>query len=69
MVAKALVESFQEINLPIGKVVTLLDGKTVGFDKRDCYNHLGKNSTYKTPVEGDTSVMVEYLQKKQAEDP
>ena len=67
--AKALVESFRECSLPVGKVVSLLDGKAVGFDERDCYNHLGKNKAYKTPVEGDANAMAQFFCKKQAKDP
>lgn len=69
MAARALVETFRQCNLPVGKVVTLFDGKTVGFDARDCYNHLGKSKSYKTPIDGDATAMAAFFWKKNIEQP
>ncbi|KAL5818931.1 hypothetical protein ACOSQ4_022773 [Xanthoceras sorbifolium] len=38
--AKRLTETFQRENLQIGKVCSILGGQDIGFDSRDCYNHL-----------------------------
>ncbi|KAL5831998.1 hypothetical protein ACOSQ4_017352 [Xanthoceras sorbifolium] len=38
--AKRLTETFHRENLQIRKVCSILGGKDIGFDSRDCYNHL-----------------------------
>ncbi|VVA40867.1 PREDICTED: FAR1-RELATED SEQUENCE 5, partial [Prunus dulcis] len=38
--AKILTETFHEENLPIAKVPSILGGPHIGFNNRDCYNHL-----------------------------
>ncbi|OVA13699.1 FAR1 DNA binding domain [Macleaya cordata] len=40
--AKDLTEAFNGENLQIGKVPAIFGGTNIGFDKRDCYNHLRK---------------------------
>ncbi|KAL5710526.1 hypothetical protein ACHQM5_021076 [Ranunculus cassubicifolius] len=67
--AKDLVDAFREENLPVSKVAAILDGKVVGFDERDCYNHLGASKKHKTPIDGDATAMLNFFKKKQIEDP
>lgn len=43
--------------------------KLASFDERDCYNYLGRSKVYKTPVESDTSTMLEFLWKNHTKDP
>ncbi|KAM1224818.1 hypothetical protein ACFX2G_044610 [Malus domestica] len=38
--ARVLTETFHEENLPIAKVSSIFGGTHIGFNKRDCYNHL-----------------------------
>ncbi|KAI5355003.1 hypothetical protein L3X38_007898 [Prunus dulcis] len=44
--AKILTETFHEENLPIAKVPSILGGPHIGFNNRDCYNHL-RNVRYR----------------------
>ncbi|KAJ4809071.1 Protein FAR1-RELATED SEQUENCE 5 [Rhynchospora pubera] len=69
IVAKNLVEKFNEISLPIGKVPTVLgnmDG--INFNERDCYNHM-RDKRRKDLVIGDAQSVVEYCRRKQTENP
>ncbi|KAK1588200.1 hypothetical protein Q3G72_020865 [Acer saccharum] len=50
--AKRLTETFQKENLQIGKVCSILGGLDIGFDNRDCYNHL-RNVRHKQLDGGD----------------
>ncbi|XP_034197224.1 protein FAR1-RELATED SEQUENCE 5-like [Prunus dulcis] len=50
--AKILTETFHEENLPIAKVPSILGGPHIGFNNRDCYNHL-RNVRYRQLDGGD----------------
>ncbi|XP_061357115.1 protein FAR1-RELATED SEQUENCE 5-like [Gastrolobium bilobum] len=38
--AKCLIEEFNNAGLPTGKVATIFKSHDLGFDSRDCYNHM-----------------------------
>ncbi|KAL5729579.1 hypothetical protein ACHQM5_002509 [Ranunculus cassubicifolius] len=65
-----LAEKFKEANLPVGKIPLLLGGDLLGFDARDCYNHLNyKVKPYKRLNEGDATATYNYFKKKSLQDP
>ena len=66
--AKRLTETFQKENLQIGKVCSILGGLDVGFDSRDCYNHL-RNVRHKQLDGGDAQSVLTYFRKNQAKNP
>ncbi|XP_024164366.1 protein FAR1-RELATED SEQUENCE 5-like [Rosa chinensis] len=67
--AKDLTEAFQKENLQISKVPSMFGGaQNVGFDNRDCYNHL-RNVRHKELEYGDAQSVLNYFRKKQAENP
>ncbi|XP_026399957.1 protein FAR1-RELATED SEQUENCE 5-like [Papaver somniferum] len=66
--AKDLTEAFNRDNLRIAKVPSVFGGSTIGFDKRDCYNHL--HSVRRHELEnGDAQSVLDYFQRKQGEYP
>ncbi|CAB4272290.1 unnamed protein product [Prunus armeniaca] len=67
-VAKILTETFHEENLPIAKVPSILGGPHIGFNNRDCYNHL-RNVRHRQLDGGDAQSVLTYFRKKQAENP
>ncbi|KAL5711554.1 hypothetical protein ACHQM5_021991 [Ranunculus cassubicifolius] len=70
LAACMLAERFKEANLPVGKIPLLLGGESVGFDARDCYNHLNyKVRPYKRLNEGDATATYNYFKKKSLENP
>ncbi|XP_021815269.1 protein FAR1-RELATED SEQUENCE 5-like isoform X2 [Prunus avium] len=66
--AKILTETFHEENLPIAKVPSILGGPHIGFNNRDCYNHL-RNVRHRQLDGGDAQSVLTYFRKKQAENP
>ncbi|KAK1365112.1 hypothetical protein POM88_040673 [Heracleum sosnowskyi] len=66
--AKSLVETFRKENLPVGKVSSVFCGEYVGFDDRDCYNHL-RNVRHRQLDMGDAQWVLNYFRKKQSENP
>ncbi|KAJ4783922.1 Protein FAR1-RELATED SEQUENCE 5 [Rhynchospora pubera] len=69
VVAKNLVEKFNESGLPIGKVPTILGSmEGVNFSERDCYNHM-RDKRRKDLVIGDAQAVLEYCRRKQTENP
>ncbi|XP_052291650.1 protein FAR1-RELATED SEQUENCE 5-like [Citrus sinensis] len=66
--AKNLTEAFHKENLPIAKVRSILGGSQMGFNNRDCYNHL-RNVRHKQLDGGDAQSVLIYFRKKQAENP
>ncbi|KAL5724117.1 hypothetical protein ACHQM5_007418 [Ranunculus cassubicifolius] len=70
LAACMLAERFKEANLPVGKIPLLLGGESLGFDARDCYNHLNyKVRPYKRLNEGDATATYNYFKKKSLKDP
>ncbi|KAM2196912.1 hypothetical protein PS2_000446 [Malus domestica] len=66
---KELTEAFHRENLQIGKVPSIFCGaQNVGFDNRDCYNHL-RNVRHKELERGDAQSVLNYFRKKQAKNP
>ncbi|XP_050157451.1 protein FAR1-RELATED SEQUENCE 5-like [Malus sylvestris] len=66
--ARVLTETFHEENLPIAKVSSIFGGTHIGFNKRDCYNHL-RNVRHRQLDGGDAQSVLTYFRKKQAENP
>ncbi|GAB2292919.1 hypothetical protein Dimus_027147 [Dionaea muscipula] len=66
--AKDLTEGFRREWLPIGKVPAIFGDEHVGFDNRDCWNHLARLRQIDYDV-GDTVATLSYFRKKQAESP
>ncbi|XP_024042736.1 protein FAR1-RELATED SEQUENCE 5-like [Citrus clementina] len=66
--AKNLTKAFHKENLPIAKVRSILGGSQMGFNNRDCYNHL-RNVRHKQLDGGDAQSVLIYFRKKQAENP
>ncbi|XP_026450941.1 protein FAR1-RELATED SEQUENCE 5-like [Papaver somniferum] len=65
---KDMTEKFHRENLEVGKVPVILDGQHIGFNKRDCWNHL-RNVRHKNLELGDAQSVIDYLHKKQSENP
>ncbi|XP_061355363.1 protein FAR1-RELATED SEQUENCE 5-like [Gastrolobium bilobum] len=63
--AKCLVEKFNNSSLPTGKVATIFKSHDLGFDSRDCYNHM-KNVRRKIYDAGDAQAVLHYCIKQQA---
>lgn len=64
--AKSLVETFRKENLPVGKVSSVFCGEYLGFDDRDCYNHL-RNVRHRQLDMGMLSGSLIISEKKQYE--
>ncbi|KAK3225908.1 hypothetical protein Dsin_005770 [Dipteronia sinensis] len=67
-VAKSLIETFHRENLQVGKVCSILGGAYIGFDSRDCYNHL-RNVRHRQLDGGDAQSVLTYFREKQVENP
>ncbi|XP_026380569.1 protein FAR1-RELATED SEQUENCE 5-like [Papaver somniferum] len=65
---KDLAEKFNIQNLEVGKIPAILEGQNIGFNKRDCWNHL-RNVRHKNLELGDAQSVIDYLHKKQGENP
>ncbi|XP_026377756.1 protein FAR1-RELATED SEQUENCE 5-like [Papaver somniferum] len=65
---KDLAEKFNIENLEVGKIPAILEGQNIGFNKRDCWNHL-RNVRHKNLELGDAQSVIDYLHKKQGENP
>ncbi|XP_062006001.1 protein FAR1-RELATED SEQUENCE 5-like [Rosa rugosa] len=63
-----MTEIFHKENLQIAKVHSILGGAQIGFNKRDCYNHL-RNVHHRQLDGGDAQSVLTYFRKKQAENP
>ncbi|XP_061359252.1 protein FAR1-RELATED SEQUENCE 5-like [Gastrolobium bilobum] len=66
--AKCLLEKFNQAGLPIGKVATILNSHDLGFDSRDCYNHM-KNIRTGIYDDGDAQGVLHYCIKQQSLNP
>ncbi|XP_026398968.1 protein FAR1-RELATED SEQUENCE 5-like [Papaver somniferum] len=66
--AKGMDEKFSREILEVGKVSTILAGQIIGFNKRDCWNHL-RNVRHKNLEVGDVQSVIDYLHRKQNENP
>ncbi|XP_026459701.1 protein FAR1-RELATED SEQUENCE 5-like [Papaver somniferum] len=65
---KDITEKFHIENLEVGKIPVILEGRNIGFNKRDCWNHL-RNVRHKNLELGDAQSLIDYLHKKQSENP
>ncbi|XP_026400299.1 protein FAR1-RELATED SEQUENCE 5-like [Papaver somniferum] len=52
----------------VGKVPSVFGGSTIGFNKRDCWNHL-RNVRHKNIEVGDAQSVMDYIHMKQSENP
>ncbi|KAK1582045.1 hypothetical protein Q3G72_011366 [Acer saccharum] len=66
--AKSLTEAFHRENLQVEKVCSILGGALIGFDIRDCYNHL-RNVRHRQLHGGDAQSFLTYFREKQVENP
>ncbi|XP_061369861.1 protein FAR1-RELATED SEQUENCE 5-like [Gastrolobium bilobum] len=66
--AKCLIEEFNNAGLPTGKVATIFKSHDLGFDSRDCYNHM-KNVRRRVYDIGDAQVVLLYCIKQQSLNP
>ena len=66
--AKNLTEAFHRENLHIAKVCSIFGGSQMGFNNRDCYNHL-RNVRHRQLDGRDAQSVLIYFRKKQAENP
>ncbi|KAI8572784.1 hypothetical protein RHMOL_Rhmol01G0227500 [Rhododendron molle] len=65
---KDLTEVFHSEKIEITKVPSIFGGEIIGFDSRDCYNHL-RNVRHKKLDRGDAQSVLDYFKNKQAENP
>ncbi|KAF7139583.1 hypothetical protein RHSIM_Rhsim07G0153800 [Rhododendron simsii] len=65
---KDLTEVFQKENLEVSKVASIFGGEYMGFDNRDCYNHL-RNVRHRELDGGDAQSILTYFKNKQAQNP
>ncbi|GFZ13157.1 hypothetical protein Acr_23g0015420 [Actinidia rufa] len=63
---KDLTEVFHKENLQISKVASIFGGEYIGFDNRDCYNHL-RNVRHRELDGGDAQSVLTYFKNKQAQ--
>ena len=66
--ARSMTKIFHKENLPIAKVHSILGGAQIGFNKRDCYNHL-RNVHHRQLDGGGARSVLTYFRKKKAENP
>ncbi|KAK1575774.1 hypothetical protein Q3G72_008203 [Acer saccharum] len=66
--AKSLTEAFHRENLQVGKVCSILGGAHIGFDSRDCYDHL-RNVRHRQLDGGDAQSVLTYFREEQVENP
>ncbi|XP_061339598.1 protein FAR1-RELATED SEQUENCE 5-like [Gastrolobium bilobum] len=66
--AKCLLEKFNEAGLPTGKVAIIFKSHDLGFDSRDCYNHM-KNVRKRIYDVGDAQSVLLYCIKQQSLNP
>ncbi|KAI8538158.1 hypothetical protein RHMOL_Rhmol09G0080400 [Rhododendron molle] len=65
---KDLTETFHKENIDISEVPSIFGGEYIGFDNRDCYNHL-RNVRYRDLDCGDAQSVLDYFKDKQAQNP
>ncbi|XP_026452146.1 protein FAR1-RELATED SEQUENCE 5-like [Papaver somniferum] len=65
---KDMTEVFNLENIEVGKVPLVFGGATIGFNKRDCWNHLF-NVRHKNLEVGDAQSIMDYLHMRQSENP
>ncbi|XP_058189603.1 protein FAR1-RELATED SEQUENCE 5-like [Rhododendron vialii] len=65
---KNLTEAFHKENLGISKVTSIFGGEHIGFDNRDCYNHL-RNVRHRELDGGDAQSVLIYFRNRQAQNP
>ncbi|KAG5557788.1 hypothetical protein RHGRI_007884 [Rhododendron griersonianum] len=65
---KNLTKAFHKENLGIFKVTSIFGGEHIGFDNRDCYNHL-RNVRHRELDGGDAQSVLVYFRNRQAQNP
>ncbi|KAF7149366.1 hypothetical protein RHSIM_Rhsim03G0133600 [Rhododendron simsii] len=65
---KDMTEVFQKENLEVSKVASIFGGEYMGFDNRDCYNHL-RNVRHRELDGRDAQSVLTYFKNKQAQNP
>ncbi|KAK0601847.1 hypothetical protein LWI29_028031 [Acer saccharum] len=66
--AKALTETFNRENIPVGKVPSIFGGASLGFNNKDCWNHL-QSIRLKELEKGDAQSAIDYFKRMQRENP
>ncbi|XP_058186150.1 protein FAR1-RELATED SEQUENCE 5-like [Rhododendron vialii] len=65
---KDLTEALHKENIEISKVPSIFGGEYIGFDNRDCFNHL-RNVRHRDLDCGDAQSVLNYFKTKQAHNP